>query len=59
MNNPEFSFRSGRYQIDIKGRDAIREGGWAIRWLIIARALAIALPAISAALTLLLWRFGL
>jgi hypothetical protein len=48
MNDPEFSFRSGRYQIEIRGRDAIRESGWAIRWLIVARALAITLPAISA-----------
>jgi len=58
MSYPEFSFGKGRNQINLKGKEAIKEGGWSIRFLLLARALAILLPAIGAALGLLFWRFG-
>ncbi len=56
MSDPEFSFGKGRSQINLKGKDAIREGGWSIRALLLARALAILLPAIAISLALVLWR---
>ena len=56
MSDPEFSFGKGRGQINLKGKDAIREGGWSIRALLLARALAILLPAIAITVAILLWR---
>lgn len=47
---PEFSFGKGRNQISLKGADAIREARWAIRALLVARALAVVLAG-SAILT--------
>lgn len=44
---PEFSFGSGRNQINLKGKEAIREGGWSIRLLLAARAVAILLTAVT------------
>jgi hypothetical protein len=44
---PEFSFGKGRNQIVLKGKAAIREGGWAIRFLLISRALAVLLSALA------------
>lgn len=58
MSDPEFSFGKGRNQINLKGKEAIREGGWAIRGLLLARAMAILLPAFAVAVMLALWRFG-
>jgi len=58
MSDPEFSFGQGRNQIILKGDKAIREGGWSIRALLLARAMAILLPAIAAAVAFALWRFG-
>jgi hypothetical protein len=57
MSDPEFSFGKGRNQIILKGDKAIREGGWSIRALLLARALAILLPAVGAAIALAVWRF--
>jgi hypothetical protein len=56
MSEPEFSFGKGRGQIKIKGSDAIRESGWSIRALLLARAMAILLPAIAISFAILLWR---
>jgi hypothetical protein len=55
---PEFSFGQGRNQINLKGKEAIKQGGWSIRFLLVARALAILLPPISAAIALVIWRLG-
>jgi hypothetical protein len=33
-SQPEFSFGRGRNQISLKGKEAITEGGWAIRLLL-------------------------
>jgi hypothetical protein len=57
MSDPEFSFGKGRNQINLKGKDAIREGGWAIRTLLLARALAIVVPVLLAATAFFWWRF--
>jgi hypothetical protein len=43
MSEPEFSFGSGRNQIKLKGNEAIREGGPAIRFLLRAKGIAIVL----------------
>jgi hypothetical protein len=58
MSDPEFTFGNGRNHISLKGREAIREGGWSIRLLLTARALAILIPALAAAAAILAWRFG-
>jgi hypothetical protein len=58
MSDPEFLFGRGRHQISLKGREAIREGGWAIRLLLVARALAISLPVLAAVIALVMWHFG-
>jgi hypothetical protein len=55
-NEPEFEFGSGRGKISLKGRDAIRAGGWTIRALLVARALRILLPALAISVAILLWR---
>jgi hypothetical protein len=55
---PEFTFGKGRTQINLKGRDAIREGGWSIRALLLARALAILVPAIALTIAIFLLRPG-
>ena len=47
MNDPEFSLGKGWNQIHLKGKEAIREGGWAIRFLLVMRGLAIVLAAIA------------
>ena len=52
---PEFLFGKGRNQITLKGKDAIREGG-VIRWLLLARALAILVPAVATVIGILIWR---
>jgi hypothetical protein len=44
---PEFSFGKGRTQINLRGKEAIKAGGWAIRTLLVARAFALLLPAIA------------
>jgi hypothetical protein len=59
MSEPEFSFGNGRNQIKLKGSEAIRAGGWSIRALLLARAAAILVPAIVAAVAFVLWRFGI
>ena len=56
MSEPEFSFGKGRSQINLKGRDAIREGGWSIRALLLPRALGMLLPALAISAVILLWR---
>jgi len=57
MTDPEFSFGKGWGHIALRGKEAIHQGGWAIRALLLARGLAIVVIPI---LTLLLtyWRFG-
>jgi hypothetical protein len=37
MGDPEISFGSGKSLIVLKGRDAIRAAGWALRFLLFAR----------------------
>ena len=59
MSEPEVSFGNGRNQIKLKGSEAIRAGGWSIRVLLLARAAAIFVPVIVAAVVLVLWRFGI
>jgi hypothetical protein len=56
--DPEFSFGYGRYRINLKGKDAIRAGGWSIRVLLLARAMAILFPAVAFAIAILMWRSG-
>jgi len=36
---PEFSFGDGKNKVSIKGREAIRAAGWALRLLLFARAM--------------------
>jgi hypothetical protein len=55
---PEFSFGRGRNQISLKGKDAIREGGSAIRAILVARAIATLLYAISVPMAFLLLRLS-
>jgi hypothetical protein len=54
MRDPEFSFGQGRNQITLRGDKAIREGGWSIRALLLARAAAVLLPALAATAAILL-----
>jgi len=53
---PEFSFGKGRTQINLKGKEAIQAGGWAIRTLLVARAFAVLVPAIAIAVAW--WRYS-
>ena len=53
---PEISVGKGRSQISLKGKDAIRAGGWAIQWLLFARGLAIIVVAIAIVLGIFAWR---
>jgi hypothetical protein len=53
MSRPEFSFGEGRFKINLKGEEAIRAGGWAIRCLLLARALAILVPTVGGIAVLL------
>jgi hypothetical protein len=43
MSEPEFSFGRGRNQIKLKGNEAIRAGGVAIRFLLFSKGIAIVL----------------
>jgi hypothetical protein len=47
--DPEFEFGRGLSRITLRGRDAIREGGWSIRFLLVARGAAMLLSASVAA----------
>jgi hypothetical protein len=47
MSAPVFTFGKGRNQITVKGDSAVRECGWTIRLLLIARAFAIVLTALA------------
>jgi hypothetical protein len=38
MSDPEISFGSGKSLIVLKGRESIRAAGWALRYLLFARA---------------------
>jgi hypothetical protein len=53
---PEISVGKGRRQISLKGKEAIREGGWTIRWLLFTRGLATIIMTIAVVLVLLGWR---
>jgi hypothetical protein len=45
MSDPEISIGSGKTQVILRGRDAIRAAGWALRLLLFARAASLlALP---------------
>ena len=37
---PEISFGAGRGQVKLKGKESIDAGGWALRLLFVARAVA-------------------
>jgi hypothetical protein len=41
MSEPEISFGSGKGQVVLKGRDAIRAAGWAVPLVLLAKAAAI------------------
>jgi len=62
MTDPVISFGQGRNQVTLKGEAAIREGGWAIRWLLLARGAALLLSALAVAagtVAVIYWRFWL
>jgi hypothetical protein len=54
---PEVIFGSGKSQISLRGREAIRAAGWALRMLLFARAVRVLLlfPLGGMALLLLKW----
>ncbi len=58
MSDPEFSFGKGRNQIKVNGEEAVRETATAIRWLLFARAFAIALAAVALAALARKWALG-
>ena len=35
MSDPEFSVGIGPFQVRLTGKEAIREGGWALRFLLV------------------------
>ena len=39
MSDPEILIGSGKWQITLKGRDAIRAAGWTVRFLLFARGI--------------------
>jgi hypothetical protein len=41
MEDPEISIGSGRSQIVLKGREAIRAAGWTLRFLLFARGVSL------------------
>ena len=38
--SPEISFGAGRNQVTLKGSEAIKAGGWTLRLLFVAKAVA-------------------
>jgi hypothetical protein len=47
IGDPEISFGTGRGQVKLKGSEAIEAGGWALRLLLLARAVSVVLKAIA------------
>ncbi len=41
MGDPEISIGSGKTQITLRGREAIRAAGWPLRFLLFAYAIAL------------------
>lgn len=55
-DEPIFRFGKGRNQIIVRGERAVRECGWAIRTLLVSRAVATVVAAVTAA-ALVLFHF--
>jgi hypothetical protein len=53
--SPEIAIGSGRTQIILRGRDAIRAAGWALRFLLVARGVSLAVIGTLAAYTAMQW----